>query len=63
MKIFNLITLILFAPMIVLTFVGGFYNWIHWCICAALINLSLVALHDDFDGNGSVYEWLRGLIQ
>ena len=59
MKAFNLFSLCIFVMLAALTFVGGFYNWIHWVLCAISVKMAVIALLDDPDGNGSLLNYLR----
>ena len=59
MKSFNLITLCVFALMAAVTLIGGFYNWVHWVLCAIAVKMCVIALYDDPDGNGSVLDYLK----
>lgn len=39
MKAFDILSIIVFGIFIPITFVGGFYNWIHFVLCAFCVSM------------------------
>lgn len=39
MKKFDLISMIVFTILAIVTFIGGFYNWFHFVFCAMCLIL------------------------
>ena len=58
MKIFNLISMVVFAIMTIVTFVAGFYNPIHFLFSLMCVLLVLVAITDD-TGSDSILTTLQ----
>ena len=46
MKLFDIISMIVFGTLTLITFVGGFYNWIHFILCAFCFAMFLISIYE-----------------
>ena len=60
MKTYDIFALITFTILAVVTFIAGFYNWVHFIFCAISVKFVILSLTDPDENGDTLLDWLKG---